>query len=1329
MIIECMLLMACLPLIEQTIYIFNSEDGSPVQFYDCIVQNDLSYCRRPTYLINLERDQEVWDCFHNGTRHSFRVLEQHNISVSTVLREWKSSVEMAEEYAYYLRLQQEKTFVNGDEKFLCQCTHAQSFGKHCEYRLAMHTTFEETLDWQLKMRIDYSWQMQLYGDIVCYKTLNCDSGLLCLDWRDICDGVQHCMFGYDEENCDKLEFNACEGDEYRCLNAMCIPDQYFLDGNYDCMDMSDEKGKVNDENCIFREASHECDDRVCLRRYWSCGDGQCIRDWTQFKIIGSRFECASLRDQYYMRETQSGRKQWTLPNGRCFHSLLYVEDIRQNHSILEQCVYLLKCALSKGAEKNCPCESNSSCTYQLITHCNSTKIQYPIGAIFAPYASSFYNIPNDQLGQISDSVLLNGTIKCRGYMAESLALKGLDLSLNMEYRICSEGLSSSANKVGYDRSCHNGSRTFNNRSYHFIDVCHESRECISAYRINDVYPNCARGGDEERIDLAWKSCSDVEGHRLRCSNEQPLCLPVFLLGQQGPQCKNSHDEFWMGQGRPLSALACNKQSKDDCQLIRQYIERSSKMDTNLENSTKLAFVDKVPFRWFCDTFWQMNSRKDEDVGMCQEYWTCAEDQWRCDTGQCVKAEWVLDGEWDCSDASDEEAIFFSRNTFSTRNLKVRNETFLRDRFHRRYRTQPFNDICNLSTEYPCFRVDAFDALNTTHYRPCINLTQIGDGHVDCIGALDERNNRQHCNRFSMLGYYFECPGDNHCVFYDYHCARGCNDSRIQCYGYKKTPDCSDSSDFMCLNGTCARRGWCNQRADCSLGEDEYLCILLRSSLSRSDLVYYRESKRLRLEEKQTVLLLPAVFLRETQKRIVDTTRLSSHVITNYFRLENYPSSSPFWCNRGVGALLINGSIVCFCPPQYYGDKCQYHSDRLTVLVRLNLSQSTYDGSTNPKTLLKLLIILLHENKSVMIESVPIHLSTETTLIKKTIHYLLYSRSPDSLMKKRTRYFNRSMIIDHHPYSVRIEVYELQVNDEKPRLEGVWLYPIYFDFLPNFRLAKVLYLTRLSDSRDPCLSSPCTVHQECHRLLNEPSHFVCLCPPKFSGKECSIQDRLCQDNFCGSNALCKPNYRGLVRGNDRLPYCLCPLSRLGDRCQLKYDLCDRNPCLNNGICLPTSQLNSYFCLCTEEYYGNKCHLKKHSVHLRISENLDDRVALVQYFDINFVTLELILVHQHLYDSLPQSLFYLHEQTKKAPAVIVVKLYSNTKIDTYVISLQIEVEWIEGTTELSERNRCAYVDTLLPIQKGAFIKKHRYTDSYIIVFRDISHPIPLSLSTEP
>ncbi len=38
------------------------------------------------------------------------------------------------------------------------------------------------------------------------------------------------MDGWDEINCDMLEFNECNENEFRCSNGLCIPDAYFLDG-------------------------------------------------------------------------------------------------------------------------------------------------------------------------------------------------------------------------------------------------------------------------------------------------------------------------------------------------------------------------------------------------------------------------------------------------------------------------------------------------------------------------------------------------------------------------------------------------------------------------------------------------------------------------------------------------------------------------------------------------------------------------------------------------------------------------------------------------------------------------------------------------------------------------------------------------------------------------------------------------------------------------------------------------------------------------------------------------------------------------------------------
>ncbi len=292
-----------LPLIEGNVYLYNTHDNLSVEFYDCIIDTDLPYCRRPSEPILLQRDQPIWHCDHDGIPHSFSSLFMKNVSVSTVLHQWSSSIEKAEEYSRYKKQQQTNQTVRSDEKYLCECINPQSFGKHCEYLLPMGNTFHETINWEIQMKTNNTWDMHRYNDIVCYTTLICNSGLLCLDWRDICDGIQHCMYGYDEENCDKLEFNECEDDEYRCVNGMCIPDQYFLDGEYDCADLTDEKEPFNDTKCTFQPISYECDDRMCLRSSWSCGDGQCI--WNQFEFQFDRvaIQCNSLREQYYMCET------------------------------------------------------------------------------------------------------------------------------------------------------------------------------------------------------------------------------------------------------------------------------------------------------------------------------------------------------------------------------------------------------------------------------------------------------------------------------------------------------------------------------------------------------------------------------------------------------------------------------------------------------------------------------------------------------------------------------------------------------------------------------------------------------------------------------------------------------------------------------------------------------------------------------------------------------------------------------------------------------------------------------------------------------------------
>lgn len=198
------------------IYVLDTVDGN----HGGSSAGKIPYCRRPD-----ENQNTTEECENGGVKKTFSDLLRQGVRPSQVL-EWNSGVAIADDYAASYYHKHTET-----EAFVCHCIQPGTFGRYCQYRLThREQTFEASQSLQVKERAIMPYHHQIYGDILCYKTWSCNWGLLCLDWRDICDGEQHCEYGWDEENCEKLEFNECEEDEFRCDNGMCIPEEYWLDG-------------------------------------------------------------------------------------------------------------------------------------------------------------------------------------------------------------------------------------------------------------------------------------------------------------------------------------------------------------------------------------------------------------------------------------------------------------------------------------------------------------------------------------------------------------------------------------------------------------------------------------------------------------------------------------------------------------------------------------------------------------------------------------------------------------------------------------------------------------------------------------------------------------------------------------------------------------------------------------------------------------------------------------------------------------------------------------------------------------------------------------------
>ena len=1289
-----LVILLLLPLIESRLDLYNTQDSPSVELYDCVQHAKLFYCRRPTEPLALRREQTLGQCFHQGRAHRFVDLRMANISVARILREWKSSIEMVEEYSSYLQ-QWERSI--DDDKYLCQCTLPQSFGKYCEYSLLQGKTFAQSVEWQWKMRVKNDWQLQRLSDILCYQGLACDSGLLCLDWRDICDGVQQCMAGLDEDNCDLLEFNECDDEEYRCMNGMCIPAEYFLDGVFDCMDLSDEKNALDGSQCSYELASLLCDDRSCPPNFWSCGDGQCIADRLSFQLGKTILSgCSSGRNQYFMCETNRLYPWWTLPDGRCNVYGTGQGTTVAHRTSLDECIHFIQCVLSGSTEQNCPCGFDLTCIGELDNPCPSFPVAYPRGSILAPYIVQYYNRTHDWARKIPDFIEINGTIRCQQHLKTirmALPYPKMFRLRDLEALLChtsSPGIETTEQRLQFH--CHNQSRTFNDRPYQWVDACHGWPPCLSAYRIRDGIRNCPNGNDETRGELVPPTCVSLQRHRFRCSSSEPTSLYVHLLGNFQADCQNNADEIWANSDTLLSTIHCTIYSKADCQILREYLQTSWTSDLSNLSIVRLTSSKAIPYRTYCDTFWNLASTKDEDLQMCREWWVCPDGQWRCATGQCIDVVWLLDEEWDCFDASDEEYLRASNALTFEGNWNLTSFTQVNSTFHEKYGEQMFRSICDLKSEWPCFRSGAFDAFgNVTAIRPCIKFEQIGDGRIDCLGGLDERNVVKHCNGATMLGNDFKCNSSNICIDYVSICDTRCpnpSDDETQCRTkWNRPANCSGENDFVCLNGQCMKDGLCDERKDCPYGEDEQICRFRFTSAELSPSVLYR-----RLKESAAREAWRDLQLRPFPPSVVGPTNSTSVTISRTKNSRDVQESPAilFTSNRGVATRMHNGTVACFCPPQYYGDKCQFHSDRLVFLFHLNFSDSIYLASTNTNLVLKLLVLLLVRNRSLITIEFHVRPAEELETFRKRVEHLLYPHSAEWRHSRQARQINRSRLLDEHPYSLRIEAYELD-GEQPPRLVGLWLYPIYFDFLPSFRFAKVLRIPRLDPTDNPCSSNPCPPEEECYPLLNQRSAYACLCP------NCSETHPLCLTGYCRVNALCKSNYRGQLSG-DELPFCICPYNFYGGRCQLFYDKCISNPCQHGGTCLPLGRLRDYRCLCPAQYHGHDCEFNRQYVQLMLNEDLPQhRAAVVQYLEIDSMLLDLLLLHQQLHRHLPPSLFYLHGRDT-APAFVLAKLYTDTELNIHLLSIQFNQSSINLTTFITARTRCLDVRTKSSIHRS-------------------------------
>ena len=272
---------------------------------------------------------------------------------------------------------------------------------------------------------------------------------------------------------------------------------------------------------------------------------------------------------------------------------------------------------------------------------------------------------------------------------------------------------------------------------------------------------------------------------------------------------------------------------------------------------------------------------------------------------------------------------------------------------------------------------------------------------------------------------------------------------------------------------------------------------------------------------------------------------------------------------------------CFCPPSYYGDRCQLYRRRMTLLLHFD----QWIRQEIPWSI-DVLVTLVHNKKRIVDHQFFLDIVRDQSY--KHHLYLLYPRS---------------RLAGSH--SIRIEAYHsvalLSLGDYS-------LGP--FEFLPVFRLAKVLRFPSVLRPLQ-CRENHCRNNGTCYRTPSEHSICLCLCLPERHGQLCEKQSR---PSRCVANSL--------VRDEN---ICIYPRGYLLPNCFVQNRRCEQPmSCSANQRCspIPRQPPNGFLCS-PNRSEGHPCHSQR-IIERNESNSSALLLQLLKTFDDYFLIRQQILL---------------------------------------------------------------------------------------------------------
>ncbi|CAF1071802.1 unnamed protein product [Adineta steineri] len=286
-----------------------------------------------------------------------------------------------------------------------------------------------------------------------------------------------------------------------------------------------------------------------------------------------------------------------------------------------------------------------------------------------------------------------------------------------------------------------------------------------------------------------------------------------------------------------------------------------------------------------------------------------------------------------------------------------------------------------------------------------------------------------------------------------------------------------------------------------------------------------------------------------------------------------------YCNRGI--VIFEGKSFekkCLCPPSYYGDRCQWQNQRVSLTFQIRPLGSL----ENKFSIYDIFIYLIDDENEIIHNYEKINYISSIDCNTKYNRYLLYPDRPKN---------------PNYTYSIRIDIYE---KSTLINYYGSWNLFIPFPFLPVNRISTQLRIPSEKSQLSINCSIQCGNHGQCFTYINSTKEF-CHCDQGYSGRYCNITyQHSCSS---GSTAL-----------NSSI--CLCPLNKFGSKCYLQHKHCqsNKNSCQNNGKCIPYNyhtNHDDYFCLCPENFMGSQCEYQSNRININFKNDSIPSLIFAHY----------------------------------------------------------------------------------------------------------------------